>query len=105
MDREKIAAELVRLAKELVSKKGCYYEEDRNGLRIWCEDSKDINAVTDALEKVDTDLDPTESYKWIGKKKSDEYGTVPVWGWYGLFGMTKDVAKALEGAGFEQKRF
>jgi hypothetical protein len=102
MNRQAVAKELVAVARDLTAgDSGFYYYQDRNGLIVWS--TRSLPATVNLLDKVMDAVDPTDEYEWHRQVRTTE-GTAGVWKWYGLFGMTRDVARELERRGFTKRK-
>lgn len=92
---------VTKIAEAITASNGLYYYVHRNGVVVWS--TQGASRTSKLLDKVDESVLPTESYRWTKKIQTSE-GPADVWTWYGLFGTTREVTKALEKLGFVEQK-
>jgi hypothetical protein len=95
MNRDIIAQELLKVAKELVASKT--YSISHNGLKIHAERSEMKEVVKD-LDEITDKLTPTDDYEPVGYK-----GSRYEWQWMGLFGTASSVVNELKKRGYTKE--
>lgn len=101
MDNNKLARELVRLAKNIVTSEKNYYTSG-NGIVIWTKDKNLISEIVNDLKEISDIYTPTlgrcDDYKFSQQK--DTY----IWKWFGLFSVALKIKKELNKKGYKENK-
>ena len=105
MDNQRVAKQLLRMAKELLGSDGKYFFKDKNGLVVWTDDENKVTPISYDLDKVYDATRPTDSFEVMSKNLLAKFKEIAYgWTWYGLFGVTNKIAKELKKQGFVEKK-